>query len=122
MEDLTASFKELSKEAIGFEEIGNSKYYFPFIKQEKEEDYYRIYKTNLNLKAYSLNAADSTHVWWLYPINYDRSISEIFDDYTTYTLPDQLINKLARFIQYASIILALLSALYLFWIFLLEED
>ncbi len=117
MEDITSFFKLKSIEVKTIKNKDNSKYYFPFFKQNKGEDYYRIYKTTFRLKSTTLDFAYSTHKWWLYPVGYDERISPIYDNYNKY----QFLHKFARLIQYMAITLIIISIISLLVILVKRE-
>lgn len=83
---------------------------------------YNIYKTTINLKPSTLQLADSTHMFFLYPIAYDERISPIFDKYVTYNTKDKMLDILAHYIHYASAILAVLSIVLLLYLFIDEKN
>ena len=70
---------------------------------------FAVYKTTLEFAPESLASVDSTHIWWLYPLGYDKKISQIFDEYTPKTFLDALLNNLSLAILYLSILFAFLS-------------
>lgn len=119
MESLVDFFKNNSKNIEVIKSSSWNNYSFPMFKNEKEV--FSIYKITLSLNQNYAQIADSTHNWWLYPLNYDRSISKSFDDYTTSNVLDKTLDKFAHFIRTLSIFLAFLSILVLIY-FLLVFD
>ncbi|MBU2633712.1 MAG: glycosyltransferase family 39 protein [Nanoarchaeota archaeon] len=76
--------------------------------------YFRIYKTNLPLKQSVLDVADSTHIWFYYPVRYKAD--DWFDKYQTHNSFDSLLDKFAHIILYLSIFIAILSIFYVFYL------
>ena len=96
-------------------------FYLPFMKKD-EEAYFNVYRANLLLKPAVFDIAKSTHLWFLYPIRYDRTISPIFDDYSAYSSFDEILNSLAKFILYLAAAVAILSIPLIIILSILEND
>jgi len=119
MENMVEFFKNkaiIEKELIGIKEGSN---YVPFILKKQPQTYFRIYKKILSLNPKIFNLAKSTHIWFYYPLNYDRRITQIFDDYITYNAFDGFLNKFAHNIILLSLIFALISCLIVIVMFIL---
>jgi hypothetical protein len=121
MEQITEFFANNSYSKKDFESADPYSYYFPLFKEQKRTDY-RIYKTEMALNPIILDVVKQTHSWFLYPIGYDRSISEIFDDYQTHNAFDSSINTIAWMILYTELIITFLSIIYLAYIFINENE
>jgi len=122
MEEIVSWFRNNSKIEKEMSQVNRNKYYFPMIIKREEEMGYRVYHATLMINPAILPIAKSTHNWFMYPVGYDESIGEIFDDYTVYSLPDKLLDKTARFIFYTSIILSFLAIILLFYLLTIDED
>jgi len=107
MEEITSYFKNNSQEKATIGNIEQDKFYFPF--SDKREDYYKVYKTGMNLVPQTLSMADSTHTLFMYPLNYN-GVS--FDNFSR----DSLLYKMARLIQYLAVLLAFLSIIALLYL------
>jgi len=118
MESITSQIANLSYYSINFTGPDTKSYYLPFFKDGITE--YRIYKVQLALNPLIFQAAKQTHSWFLYPVGYDRTISEIFDDYSGYNAFDNLLNKTSKLILYAEIIISFLAILYIGYLFVKE--
>lgn len=118
MEDVTAFFMNRSTYSQAFEGPNPETFYLPFM-DEKRIDY-KIYKSSMKINPAILGSVKQTHVWFLYPIGYDRTISPIFDDYSV-TGFNKLINNFAWLVLYTELIISLLSVFYVFYIFVEEN-
>jgi hypothetical protein len=118
MEQLTEIFSNISYSKIDFVAPDPYKYYLPFSSNKRTD--YRVYKAQVAMNPLIFQVSKQTHVWFLYPIGYDRTISEIFDDYYTYTPLDNLLNKTASLILYLEIILSILALIYVLYLFIGE--
>lgn len=94
--------------------------YFPII-SDKNETYYRIYKTQIPLVPQILPALKANNIWFLYPIGYDESIGEIFDNYEVHGVFDKLLNSLAHAIVICGIALAFISIIFLMYLFFYKK-
>lgn len=119
MEAVTDWFKNSSQEIKVFDKSSNSRMYFPLMK--KYTEWFAVYKTNMMLKPATLNLADSTHSFFLYPLAYNTKISPIFDLPEIKSYGDFLLYKFARVVQYLALILAFSSIVYLIYLFFKEE-
>ncbi len=117
MEKATALFAGNAYYKEDFAGPDLDKYYLPLLMGEKKV-YYRIYKTTLALNPAILSIAKQTHTWFLYPENYDRSISPIFDDYNVVGITSITINKLAWLVFYFELAFAFFAIIYIVSIFL----
>jgi 4-amino-4-deoxy-L-arabinose transferase-like glycosyltransferase len=95
-------------------------FYFPFINKKDNITRYRIYKTSAIIPSAAIILAKSTHNYILYPIAYDRTFGELFDDYETHGTLDKFLNNGCRYLLYLSIILAIVACLFLLYIFVNE--
>ena len=93
------------------------KYYAPFIGGERVVEY-RVYKAQFMLNPAISIAAKRTHNWFLYPIGYDRTISEIFDDYQLNGTSDELINRFGISLLYLELLLDYLAIIYILYLFI----
>lgn len=118
MEEITAWFANVSTSKVDITGTDRDKYSFPFLSSKKTE--YRVYKANLALNPAIFNAARQTHVWYLYPVGYDRSISAIFDDYETHGF-GTVLNGFAWFIHYSELMLSFFAIFYLGYLFMRED-
>jgi len=71
------------------------------------KEYFRVYKGNLNLNAGIIPFAKSTHVWFYYPVNYEKSMSS-FDDYTTNNPFEKFLDLFAHVVLYLDILIAII--------------
>jgi len=117
MEQVTAFFENNSFHQEDFEAPNPYDYYLPYFGEKRTD--YRVYKTTLALNPAILKVAKSTHSWFMYPENYDRSISPIFDDYDASGI-NSLIEKLAWFIFYLELVFSFIAMIYIFYIFIKE--
>ena len=85
------------------------------IDDPKNQPHFNVYKIAIMAKPASLNYADSTHVWFYYPVGYKPKGSS-FDDYSTYNAFDSLLDKLAHLILYLEVLTTILLAFYLFYL------
>lgn len=83
---------------------------------------FKIYRMDLKLKPSSLAVADSTHIFWMNPLGYDEKIAPVFDKYKTSSAADYLLDKLAHYILYFSVIFALLSVFIAFYLLITENE
>lgn len=116
MEELTSQIAKISRTNIDFQSPDPYKISLPFYKTQRVD--YRLYKAQIALDPRIFQIAKQTHIWWSYPENYDRSISEIFDDYYTYNAFDTLLNKLAWLILYIEIVLSFVAIIYIGYTFI----
>jgi hypothetical protein len=119
MEQITEWFSNRSYATIDFKGPNRHTSCTPF--SCKKEIEYRIHKSTLALNPAILDAVKLTHKWFLYPIGYDRSISEIFDDYEVHGPIDGLINKLSWMILYLELIFVFFAMIYILYLFVIEE-
>ena len=89
------------------------------IKEPYGEVYFRVYKVDLPLKLSALDIADITHTWFYYPVRYKAE--DWFDKYKTHNSFDSLLDKIAHIILYLTILIAILSIFYSFYL-LIKED
>jgi putative effector of murein hydrolase LrgA (UPF0299 family) len=78
------------------------------------DPHYRIYHGKFNLKESTLQAADSTHEFFFYPVEYKPS-SKVFDNYEIYSSTDNLLNKFAHLILKAEVVLVFVFFIYIFY-------
>lgn len=106
MEQFTMSFKNNSKQVAVIKSLDrtNNGVYLPFMKG-KEQNYFTVYKTQMYLIPGSMGAADSTHIWWMYPLGYNTNISSIWDEIES----SSLLYRLAYMIRTLAIFLAFLA-------------
>jgi len=81
----------------------------------KGEKHFNIYRTVFLAKPQTISFADSTHVWFYYPVGYKPKGSN-FDDYSTYNAFDFLLNKIAHLILYLDIVIAILLSFYIYFL------
>ncbi len=120
MEKITEFFATQGKLQTEIYSATFEPYYFPFI-FKKASPHFRIYKITLPIDPSVLGFLSNQRTWFLYPIGYDESIQPIFDKYSVNGLFDSLINKIAHLILSISLILAFLSILFMFYIFIQEQ-
>lgn len=118
MEQLTSQFADISTLEKEIFEIDRNKIYIPLITPSQKILTYKIYKTNINIDPQIFQVLKQTHHFFLYPIGYDRTISNIFDDYKISGFFDQILYKLAWVITWIAIFLALCSIPYIFYKFI----
>ncbi len=82
--------------------------------REPTEPYFNIYLIKIALKPEILDLVDKTHFFFFYPVRWELK-DEIYDSYTPKGFIDNSIDLLAHLILYLSILLALLSPIYLFY-------
>ncbi len=120
MEEVTLWFTNYSIYSEDFEGPDESKYYFPLISQEKRIEY-RIYKLSLNLNPQILEVVKQTHVWFMYPVDFNRNFGPIFDDYETHNFIDASTNKIAWLIFYFEFLVSFFAIFYVIYLFLFEK-
>ena len=81
---------------------------------------YRVYKGSMMLNPSILQIAKSTHVINMYPLGYDSSIQEVFDDFEIHTLSDRLMYKSSYFVLRTALWLSFITIIYLIYLFLKE--
>lgn len=119
MEQLTEFFANRSVSQQNFDGPIGNKYYSVFSGEKQIR--YRAYKTTLTLNPAILDAVDKTHVWFLYPLGYDRSIAPIFDDYVVYPGIDTIIDYFAWLVLYFELVASYVLLLYAIYVFVDEE-
>lgn len=115
MEDLTEKFRNISVKKTEIVGVNEEKW---FGKNRPIE--FIVYKTTLNLAPESLQLADSTHIWWLYPLKYDERIAPIYDKYDTKNFVDKSLDFIAKGIVKISVFFAFLSIFLFFYFFIFE--
>ncbi len=103
MENLVSFFKEKTQ-------------FIGTIKDIENRAHFNVYETSFPLKSSVFDYADSTHVWFYYQVGYGEKGAN-FDDYVTYNAFDTLLDRFAHMVLYADLLLVLLLALYLIYIF-----
>lgn len=96
-------------------------FYLPFISEKENITRYRIYKTTLTLPSAIFPIAKSTHNYILYPIGYDRTFGNMFDDYKTHSSLDALLNRLSWLLLYISMVAALVFGFMVLYLFIERE-
>lgn len=89
------------------------------IKNSYGDIYFKIYKINIPLKQSILDVADSTHIWFYYPLRYKAD--DWFDKYKVHNSFDKLLDKFAHIILYLSIFIAIISIFYSFYLLIENE-
>jgi len=84
--------------------------------------YYKVYKAELALKDRSFQLVDSTHMFLLNPLGFNRSLAPVFDDYEIKTDADALLQKTARLVMYLALISSLISVLFAIWYAIMFGD
>lgn len=120
-EEIVGWFANNSIKLAELKNVDKKDYYFPVISKKDEVPVYRVYKTSLMINPSILELARSTHVWYMYPIGYDETITPIFDNYTTHNSMDKLLDWFAHFIFYLSLIMIFLFIIVLFYLLVKEE-
>ncbi len=116
MEEATRIFAKRAHTVINFTEPDRSVYTLPFT--GKEQVIYRLYKLDLSLNPAIVPIIKKTHSWYKYPIGYDRSIHDIFDDYDTISSGDAAMQWFAFRILYIELFVVFATiavVVYLFW-------
>ena len=85
--------------------------------EESNVPYYNVYKTQINIKPDVYAYIQSTHDWFYYPLRYFK---DSFDTYNVKGLLNKIIDLFGHIILYFSIIITILSPVYLFY--LLKKD
>lgn len=85
----------------------------------KNEEHFKIYKTDLMLNTGIFNYIKQTHTHYLYPVNWK---GEIYDKYNVYNSVEDLLNDFGFLIFYITIGLEVLSPLIIFWFFYREKS
>lgn len=85
--------------------------------EENGIPYYNIYKTRINIKPDIYAYIQSTHDWFYYPLRYFK---DSFDTYKVDGFLNNIIDLFGHIVLYFSIILSLLTVIYLFY--LLKKD
>tara|TARA_Y100000310_G_scaffold210775_1_gene211389 strand:- start:4391 stop:6238 length:1848 start_codon:yes stop_codon:yes gene_type:complete len=110
MEQLVKVYSEEGR-IVGEISIGPNELNVFGIGQGEKEVYYRIYERNLALSPAFIDYADSTHNVFLYPIGYDRSRGEIFDDYDFSKNGNILLYRLGKLILWVNMVAILIFVL-----------
>ena len=88
------------------------------ITSRNNEPYFNVYSRDLALKDSVLNAADSTHDWFYYPLRYEK---ESFDDYKAQGF-GKFLDLTAHLVLYLEVLIALLSIILIFYILVKNEQ
>ena len=113
-EELVSFFKNNSREEVVFEgKYGNQR-------SDKQEPYFRVYKTAAYLKPQVLSAIDDTHEFFFYPALY-KPKEKIFDSYEVAGPTESLLFLIAKIIIWASLIISLLAVASLFYLIYKSE-
>ncbi|MBS3134655.1 glycosyltransferase family 39 protein [Candidatus Woesearchaeota archaeon] len=108
MEDFFSSFKTRSELK---EEITAS----------DNSPYFAVYETTLSINPLILDIADSTHVWFYYPVRY-KIENQIFGRYNVHNSLDSAIDMTAHIILYIEVIIALLALVLPFYLLKKEYE
>jgi 4-amino-4-deoxy-L-arabinose transferase-like glycosyltransferase len=120
MEQVTTWFANQSTYEKNFDGPIISERFYPFSDNKQIE--YTVYKTTLALNPAILSVVKRGQVWFLYPVGYDRAISEIYDDYEIKSPIDSLINLFTWATLYIEIILAFFLLGYVFYRWIYENE
>ncbi len=124
--------QELNKSMEQYVEIFNNKsnkkieIYSPYPNKNcwlgfcEKRNHFNIYKIEMPLKKSSLQVADSTHTFFLYPLKYNENLNQIFDKYDIHTTFDKLLNKFGFLVTYFAIIIVFLSIFLCFYKFIIN--
>lgn len=82
---------------------------------------YTIYKKEMAINEQVFSAVDSTHEFYYYPVGW-KTDKEIFDDYETHNILDSLVNLIAKVMLYISLIIALFSIFYAFYLLVTDSN
>ena len=88
------------------------------ITSRNNEPYFNVYSRDLALKDSVLNAADSTHDWFYYPLRYEK---ESFDDYKAQGF-GKFLDLTAHLVLYLEVLISLLSIILIFYILVKNEQ
>lgn len=88
---------------------------------EAGKPYFRIYETTITSKPQVYQIINSTHSWFMYPVNYQPK-EQIYDNYTTHNLPDKFLDLIGHLALYIAVILSILSPIYLIYLLIKEEN
>ncbi len=80
-----------------------------------DDPYFAVYETKVSTSPLILNIADSTHVWFYYPVRYKLK-DQIFGKYKIHNSLDKLLDFLGHVILYIEIIIALIALLIPFYL------
>lgn len=86
----------------------------------KGEPYFKIYETQLNVKPQVFDLVDSTHMWFYYPVRY-QMLDKLYDSYTPKGIVDKSLDVLGHYMLWLAVFLAIISPLYLAYLFREEE-
>ncbi len=114
MDQVTKWFADSSYYQINFTGADYHKFYLPFGGAKLTE--YRIYKTDLLINPLIFQSAKQPKLWFLYPIGYDRTQGEIFDDYQTHNSIDRLLELSAWAVLYLELILSFCSVIFVLYL------
>lgn len=73
----------------------------------------KIYKKTILVKPEIISLARQTHYWFQYSLNYEE---ESYDDYNVYGVFDNSIDLFAHIILYLSIFFAIISPIFIIWL------
>ena len=79
------------------------------------EPYFTVYRTTLSTSPLILDIADSTHIWFYYPVRYKLQ-DQIFGKYKIHNSFDRLLDFLAHLILYIEVIIGLIALLIPFYL------
>ncbi len=106
--NVDAALNQSMEQTIEF--IRNSSREVGVVTNNKNDPYFRVYQTKLNLRPITLALVDQTHVWFYYPVRYKYE-EQIFDKYETHGFFDTALDGFAHLILYLTILIALSSIL-----------
>lgn len=120
MEGLTEFFKTEGKLIKEIYEPNREEKYYPL--QEKNKiNIFNIYSGKLQLKMPVLEIARQPKEWFLYTIGYQPKEKQ-FDYYSSIGFPNTLLYQTARIVVWLSLILSLISIIYLIYILAKRQD
>lgn len=91
-----------------FKFVSNSSILKSTIKPSRgKEDYFKIYEGNILINEGIFDIIKQNRVWFYYPVRY--KLDDWFDKYKTHNKFDAILDKLAHFILYISILIAISS-------------
>lgn len=117
MENLVLTFENLSKRTVPIKGGGTWR---PIGYDDPSMDQYVVYQADILINPLIVASVDQTHTWFFYDIPRTRNPGGAFDRYDVRGIIDNLLNLIAYVLLYSTIVLAVFSALYVFY--LLHND
>lgn len=120
MEDMASLFRNNSNGAFSIQEHNINKAFFIPLTSPASEDYANVYSVEVTLNEHAPELAYSTHTWYFNPVGY-KDMSNFMFNYEVSGF-NKFLKDMAYFVLWIEIILALLSAFILLYLFTEENE